>query len=836
MPARGADAEPSRVLRNGAHLLALSAFALAQPLFDILGQNPEFFAVRASTATEIVLFALAVTFAAPLLLLGVEVVVGLVSRRARDVLHLVIVGALGAIIALHVLAKNDWLSGGAAIAACLAAGAAGALLYRRAGVVRAFLSILALAPIAFLALFLVSSPVSKLVFTEPAAAETVAIKARTPVVLVVFDEFSSASLMSPSGRVDARRAPNFAAFARDSIWFRNATTVHAHTNHAVPAILDGKLPEPGNLPILADHPRNLFTLLGGSYDLRVVETETHMCPPRLCRGGGSKARQFDPGASDRTGSLLSDVKTVYLHLLLPHPYVDDLPPISNTWGNFGGDEQLADEPASATGSPKRSVPACSRGICDFTSLVDAGRKPTLYFLHSLLPHVPWLYLPSGKHYGGDVRVIPGAETGTWEGSPWLATQARQRYLLQTGYTDAALGLVLRRLRATGIYDRALVIVTADHGETFRPGAPRRVVMRRNLADIAFVPLFVKLPGQKRGRIDDAAAKSVDILPTIADVLGSRVPWHVDGASLLRPGRRPATTVELADAAGSPVRAALGSLLAERREDVAAFAALLRSGSLDRVYGIGPNRQLLGKDVGALDVRAGGSAKVSLTEQEILKVVDLSTSLLPTYLTGTVSPRRGAPVKLAVAVNGKVVATTWSDERQGKTLFSALVPEGSLRQGANGVAVYLVDEKGGRPVLTELGSSDVGYVLRGGAIRSGEGKTVRVAPGALEGSLRVQTPGDTVRLFGWAGDVAARRAAENIVVFVDGRSVFVGHPGNLRRDDVVKRYGIEDAGFAFRLPRALFPPPGDDRTVRVFAISGDRASELPYPATFRWKTR
>ena len=52
-------------LRNGAHLAALSAFALAQPIFDILGRNPEFFAVRGSTATEIVLFALVVAFALP---------------------------------------------------------------------------------------------------------------------------------------------------------------------------------------------------------------------------------------------------------------------------------------------------------------------------------------------------------------------------------------------------------------------------------------------------------------------------------------------------------------------------------------------------------------------------------------------------------------------------------------------------------------------------------------------------------------------------------------------------------------------------------------------------
>ena len=47
---------------RGAQLLAVSGFALAQPLFDILGKNAEFFAARGSTPGDILLFALVVTF------------------------------------------------------------------------------------------------------------------------------------------------------------------------------------------------------------------------------------------------------------------------------------------------------------------------------------------------------------------------------------------------------------------------------------------------------------------------------------------------------------------------------------------------------------------------------------------------------------------------------------------------------------------------------------------------------------------------------------------------------------------------------------------------------
>src|SRR4249920_3741042 len=81
---------------RGAQLLAVSGFALAQPLFDILGKNAEFFAVRGSTPGDIVLFALAVTFVPALVFLAAELVVGAVSSVAGYVLHLVFLGFLGA--------------------------------------------------------------------------------------------------------------------------------------------------------------------------------------------------------------------------------------------------------------------------------------------------------------------------------------------------------------------------------------------------------------------------------------------------------------------------------------------------------------------------------------------------------------------------------------------------------------------------------------------------------------------------------------------------------------------------------------------------------------------
>ena len=238
-----AETRLRRTVLRFLHLAVLTCFALAQPLFDILGKNPEFFAVRNSTSTQIVLFALVVSLALPALLVGVEALVGVLSLRAAELLHVVFVGFLAAVIALHFVAKSGRLTGAGALLLAAALGVGGAVLYWRASAARTFLTVLAPAPLVFLLLFLGSSPVSKLVFVEDAAAKTTVVNSTTPVVELLFDEFPVASLMDRTGHIDARRWPNFAALAESSTWYRNATTVSDHTESAVPAILTGKVPE-----------------------------------------------------------------------------------------------------------------------------------------------------------------------------------------------------------------------------------------------------------------------------------------------------------------------------------------------------------------------------------------------------------------------------------------------------------------------------------------------------------------------------------------------------------------------------------------------------------------
>ena len=203
----------------------LWALAVAQPLLDLLGDTPEFFVARGNTRADILLLAFGLVLVPPTALWLVEQALAR-APRARAATHLVFIALLAAVLAVQ-LVKDlaPGLAAAAAMVLALAAGAAAAFLYARHDGVRSFVTVLAPAPVLFLALFLLFSPASDLVLPQDEVSAAGARGSETPVVMLVFDELAGASLLDSRGRIDAARYPNFARLARGSTWYPNATTV-----------------------------------------------------------------------------------------------------------------------------------------------------------------------------------------------------------------------------------------------------------------------------------------------------------------------------------------------------------------------------------------------------------------------------------------------------------------------------------------------------------------------------------------------------------------------------------------------------------------------------------
>jgi hypothetical protein len=342
--------------------------------------------------------------------------------------------------------------------------------------------------------------------------------------------------------------------------------------------------------------------------------------------------------------LAEDTGVVYLRQLLPDDLTGGIPSIANGWDNFLRDAGKHDDPGAIPPAFRRSL--------------RPGPRPALWYVHLMLPHSPWRYLPSGRRYA--IRQAPG-----WGGDEvWNANQAAvdqywQRHLLQLGYADRVLGKLIARLRESGLYDRALVVVTADHGISFRAGEKRRPLSEGNLEDIAYVPLFVKLPHQSKGRVERAPARTIDIVPTIADALGVRIPWHVDGRSVL--GGSPAERdVVLIKDGGRRFVVPTAKLQARRERALRRQLRLFGSGEpLSTLYAVGPGRERVNHSIEGrpLDVQ--------------LDAIDLSGD--PVQVSGRVPEATRA---VAVVVGGKVAAV--APAAAGR--FWALVPRARLHGG------------------------------------------------------------------------------------------------------------------------------------------------------------
>ena len=651
-------------------------------MFGLLGDSAEFFVARGNTTVDILALAFGYALVPPLLAAGIVWAIGRLHAPLARGLLVTLVGGLAAALVLPPL--GDLLGGSAvSIVVAVLVGAGAAVVYARAAAARTFLTFLSPAPLVFLAFFLLVSPVSDLLWDgEASGAAPGPGRSSTPIVHIVLDELPTSTLIGPDGSVDATLFPNLARFAEGATWYRNATTVADTTSEVVPAQITGRLPEVGGLPTSSDHPNSLFTLFRRSHELSVVEPITDVCPASLCP-------EPRPSLRARMSALADDLTIVAQHLLLPDDLRDGLPSIDRGWLGFGSESVTGLEARGGRGKLLGRVIERLReddAVADFeraaSGLDRRSSRPPLIFMHSSLPHGPARFLPDGRGYAINRKAYPGFADGRWTDRQWLVDQSFQRHVLQMQYTDVLVGGLLDRVRAAGLYDKAVIVLTADHGISFHAGHPRRRLDPVTMPDLVVVPFFVKWPGQRSASVDRGAVRSIDVLPTIAKAAGVRVPWEIDGMPADERGVDPGTQIAAMDDGKPGTPAPLGSLLAAVRARERVERELLRDG----VWKLGPRPDLIGRRVDASPSGSGPSATLDAAPD--FAAIPEQAPALPALVSGDVTGLADNAL-VAVAVNGRVVATTRVFTDGGQRQYSAMLPPDSLHPGANTVLVLQI---------------------------------------------------------------------------------------------------------------------------------------------------
>ncbi|MDY7095696.1 MAG: sulfatase, partial [Acidobacteriota bacterium] len=114
-----------------------------------------------------------------------------------------------------------------------------------------------------------------------------------------------------------------------------------------------------------------------------------------------------------------------------------------------------------------------------------------------------------------------------EATPEVLAYMRAAYLSEVAFMDAQLGLFFDRLRGLGLYERALIVLVADHGELLGEGGLFSHAGRLD-PELTEIPLLIKWPHQSEGRRVDALASPVDLFETIRAAAGVEVPPENDG--------------------------------------------------------------------------------------------------------------------------------------------------------------------------------------------------------------------------------------------------------------------------------------------------------------------
>jgi hypothetical protein len=666
-------------------LLGAASIAITQPFLDLLRKNADVFIAHQSGSVEVLVLTALIVLVPALALWALEFFVSLRRPKVRPVVHAVFLGALLGLFVMEFLKQATEFERTALIVAGIAGFVVWTVLALKAVAVRNVLRILSVASVFFVVTFLFSSPINSFLGSSPNLLG-VTVESPKRVVMVMLDEFPTETLLDGNGRIDRELYPNFAAFADTSTWYRNHTSVGPFTEWAVPAMMSGRYPRNiDDVPLAFDYPDTLFRLLGGSYRMNVHEQVTYLCPTNICTG---KQRR-DP-LVQRVAKLTGSATDLYSEFASPSR---PAPP------TFAGFLDLA---------PQLSIAR------RYIRSLEASEKPTFDFVHLLLPHLPWRYLPTLQDVGYSKEdPFRRANSLVW-GTEGSAAIGHARHVLQTQALDKLLGEMVARLKEIGAWDNSIVVLTSDHGEAFVNQLPMRSVTEATADQIVWTPLLIKTPGQRDGVVDDRPAEAIDVIPTIADLIDVEIPWEVDGVSLLGAPRpefvRRFYQWEVKDFTppGYPAAKSGEYLSFDPR---VYFPKVLRTRVTPRggdpalrpYRMIGPYGDLIGRDPAPLvDPNAPGPSKFFLPPHVLAPIdpagKDASWTWIEQHMIGV-----SEPGWVAFGVNGRIGGLGYLSKYEGRTegfYYGVLAPQ-FFREGVNKIEAFKPSGPPGNPVLKPI---------------------------------------------------------------------------------------------------------------------------------------
>ena len=171
-------------------------------------------------------------------------------------------------------------------------------------------------------------------------------------------------------------------------------------------------------------------------------------------------------------------------------------------------------------------------------------KKFFLFLHSYDIHVP--YAPDKADleslhpgYKGPVPIPVSDKFLKTVNSKKVKLSEDDKNFIISAYdaeiksVDRAMKVLLDDLKKEGLYDKTIIVITSDHGEEFGEHGYMAWHSHTLYDELLRVPLIIKYPNQNlSGKRVSTQTRSIDILPTILEVLNLKMKAGFQGRSLL----------------------------------------------------------------------------------------------------------------------------------------------------------------------------------------------------------------------------------------------------------------------------------------------------------------
>jgi len=339
--------------------------------------------------------------------------------------------------------------------------------------------------------------------------------------MVTFDALSADDMSLYGYRLPT--TPNIDAFAQKASVFTNYFSCSTWTTPSVVSLQTGRYPFStrvfqglGRLRGESSEKTLVTELRAASYQTAASVANVYAFPPRL-------GLKFDVVLTPPVKGVLWTPPILIDDALFLQSFVRDslekgLPSIFANESRF---------------PPERSFEQADK-------LLALLRPPYFLWVHVMAPHFPYSPSPPFLHrFLGRDEILNAAEISTLLDLPGRRYTPEQqpsidkwrlRYDEWITEMDAAFGRFVARLEQTNGLDNTVLLVSADHGESFEGGvwahgSPKQV------RQLVHVPLIIRMPGQVQGQRISVAADHTAIAPTILDIAGLPRPEWMDGISI-----------------------------------------------------------------------------------------------------------------------------------------------------------------------------------------------------------------------------------------------------------------------------------------------------------------